>query len=75
MHTTYRLKANELDERIIKNIRSQFGQKLIRITVSESDETDYLLQNEANREKLEKSLKDAKERRNLHTFDLEDIRN
>ena len=74
MHTTYRLKANELDERIIKSIRSQFGQKLIRITVSESDETDYLLQSEANREKLEKSLKDAKERRNLHTFDLEEIK-
>jgi len=74
MFTTYYLQTSEIEGRLGKSIRGLFGRKNVKVTVSEIDATDYLLQNEANREVLERSLKDANERRNLHTFDLKDIK-
>lgn len=74
MFTTYYLQTSEIEGKLGKSIRGLFGREKVKITVSEVDETDYLLQNEANRQVLERSLKDAKERRNLHTFDLKDIK-
>ncbi|MBC8204600.1 hypothetical protein ISS30_09810 [bacterium] len=77
MYTTYKIKANDLDSRFIKSVKAQFKDREIEIVVSECaecDETEYLLKSEANRQILEKSLKDAKARKNLHTFDLKDIK-
>lgn len=64
MHSVYRLRANELDERFIRALQLLFEDKIIEITDSEVshqvengtangiehglDETDYLLRSPAN---------------------------
>ena len=61
MYTTFHLKASELDERLLKNIKSIFGKKNISITVEEDvDETEYLLSSPENTKMLKKSLQEAK---------------
>jgi len=61
MYTTFHLKASEIDEELIKNIKSIFGKKNISITIEEDlDETAYLLSSSENRKKLKKSLDEAK---------------
>ena len=61
MYTTFHLKASEIDEELIKNIKSMFGKKNISITIEEDlDETAYLLSSTENRKKLKKSLEEAK---------------
>lgn len=74
MYTTYRLKANELDSRFLKSIKAQYKDREIEIVVSECDETEYLLKSEANKKRLLESLKNVKEGKNLHTFDLDEIK-
>ena len=61
MYTTFHLKASEIDEELIKNIKSIFGKKNISITIEEDlDETAYLLSSSENRKKLKQSLEEAK---------------
>jgi len=50
MITIYRLNVNELSTEIINSIKEAFKGKTIEIIVTEAtDETDYLLQSEANK--------------------------
>jgi antitoxin YefM len=49
MQTTYRLKANELDEQFIAGLKATYGDKDIEIIVHEVDETACLIKSEANR--------------------------
>jgi antitoxin YefM len=67
MYTIYRLNADELDDKFIESLKSAFGHKQIEITVSEADETDYLLRSPANKEHLLKALADVEAGRNLVT--------
>ncbi|QOI96161.1 MAG: hypothetical protein HRU69_01120 [Flammeovirgaceae bacterium] len=61
MITTYRIKASQLTEDILKSIQEAFQDKEIEITVTEViDETDYLLSTEANRKHLYKSIEEIK---------------
>ncbi len=61
MHTSFHIKANELDEKFIKSIKALFKSKRISITVEEElDETDYLLSTEANSKHLEDAIKNVK---------------
>jgi|GEM_PF-423784 len=73
MISTYILPASKLDNRVIKDIHGQFNGKIIKITVTECDETEYLLSNKANRKRLQQSLDDANNRRNLIEVDLNDL--
>ena len=41
--TVYRLKASELDRNFLEKIKAIFGDKEIKIIVTEFDETEYLL--------------------------------
>ena len=60
MYTEIHIKADELDESFLKSIRSLFKKKNISIIVEEEqDETEYLLQSEANRKILMQSIRQA----------------
>lgn len=62
MITTYKLKANQLSEDILKSIKEAFQDRDIEITVSDSiNETDYLLSSEANAKHLYKSIEQLSE--------------
>ncbi len=42
MQTTYRLKASELNQKIVDVIKAIYGDQEIEIIIYEVDETDYL---------------------------------
>lgn len=65
MHTTFVMKAEELDEKVLKGIKTSYKDKQIEITVRELDETEYLMKNDANRKRLMKAVRNVKERKNL----------
>jgi len=65
MHTTYRLNANELDEKFIQSLKALFKDKDIEIMVSEVDETGYLLRSEANKERLLRAIENVEKGENL----------
>lgn len=58
IRATFRLRLDELDADIIDKIKGIFANNdIVEISVSnEMDETDYLLSTPANRESLERSL-------------------
>ncbi len=75
MTTTYRMNVNELTVEVLNSIKSAFTGKEIEITVSEAlDETEYLLASPANRDELEKSMKQAAEG-DVVVFTLEEFQN
>jgi antitoxin YefM len=58
MKATYRIRANELDEKFIERLKTTFGEQEIEIVVCDIDETEYLLpkyrtKNVGSREKSE----------------------
>jgi len=67
MQTIYQIKADELDESILESIKALFKNKEIEITVTERDETAYLLRSEANREYLMRVVEDVENNRNIIT--------
>ena len=73
MKATYRIKANELDEKFIERIKTTFGEQEIEIVVSDIDETDYLLQSPANKERLLKAIENVKRGENLVAISLEEL--
>ncbi len=68
MKATYRIRANELDEKFIERIKTTFGEQEIEIVVSDIDETDYLLQSPANKERLLKAIENVKRGENLVSY-------
>ena len=68
MKATYRIKANELDEKFIERIKTTFGEQEIEIVVSDIDETDYLLQSPANKERLLKAIQNVNRGENLVSY-------
>ncbi len=59
MQTTYRVRANELNNDLIRSLKSAYSDREIEITVNEvQDETEYLLGSAANREHLLKAVAD-----------------
>ena len=68
MKATYRIRANELDEKFIEGIKTTFGEQEIEIVVSDIDETNYLLQSPANKERLLKAIQNVKRGENLVSY-------
>jgi len=59
MYTTYHLQEEELNEEFLQSIKQLFRNKKIAITIEEEmDETEYLLGNPANKEKLLQAMAD-----------------
>ncbi len=71
MQTIYQINADELDENLLNSIKALFKNKEIEITVSERDETAYLLRSPANREHLLNTVNDVNENKNIITPDQE----
>ncbi|MGB7709911.1 MAG: hypothetical protein WBL95_10290 [Microcoleus sp.] len=65
MSTVYRLKASQLNQHFLEQIKATFGDKEIEIIVSECDETEDLLKSEVNRNRLLKAIENVKQRQNL----------
>ena len=68
MKATYRIRDNELDEKFIEGIKTTFGEQEIEIVVSDIDETDYLLQSPANKERLLKAIQNVNRGENLVSY-------
>lgn len=73
MSTTYHLKASELNHDFLEQIKAIFGDKEIEITISEFDETEYLLKSEANKNQILKAIENVKNRQNLVEIGLQDL--
>jgi len=71
MYTTYRLNVNELNNNFIKAVKQLFKDKDIEITVTDFDETEYLLSSPENKKRLLEAIDDVNNRRNLIEVDGE----
>ncbi len=65
MVTIYRMNMNDLDDRFLEALRALFKDKEVEITVTEIDETQYLLQGEANRIRLLQAVRNIENGQNL----------
>ena len=73
MESVYRLKANDLDTHFLEGLKATYKDREIEITVSELDETEYLLKSEANKLKLMQAIENVEQQINLVTVDLEEL--
>lgn len=74
MVVTYHLDANELDETFYQQLKNQFKNKKLSITVAEEmDETEYLMSNPANAERLLKAIDNVKNGQ-LITVDVNNLK-
>ncbi|MEB3282089.1 MAG: hypothetical protein VKK42_24530 [Lyngbya sp.] len=74
MQKVYKVKANDLDDRFLTELKATFRDQEIEIVVSEVDENSYLLKSPANREKLLKAVDNIKKRENLVEFNTEHLK-
>ncbi|MEO0015048.1 MAG: hypothetical protein RLZZ535_3437 [Cyanobacteriota bacterium] len=73
MQSSYRLKANELDENFIAGLKETYKDKDIEIIIYEVNETEYLLQSDVNRQRLMQAKTNVDNKTNLVEIDLEDL--
>jgi antitoxin YefM len=71
MHTRYQVNANEIDQGLLESIKAAFKDKDIEITVTEVDETEYLLRSPANRDSLLRAIDDIESDKNIIVPDQE----
>lgn len=63
--TVYRLHVSELNDQFIEAVQAFFKDKEVEITVTEVDETEYLLRSEANRTRLMQAISNVENGKNL----------
>jgi antitoxin YefM len=73
MYTVYHLKADELDAQFLDALKTLFKDKTIEIVVTEVDETAYLLQSDANRERLLQAIEHVNAGENLVEVELDTL--
>lgn len=73
MYTTYRLHINELDTNFIEALKVLFKDKEVEIIVSEIDETAYLFQSVANKQRLLQAVENINNQENLVEVTLGDF--
>ena len=72
METTYRLNTNELGISFINSLKNAYPDQNVEIFVREQGETEYLLSSPANREHLEKSIREVEQGKVITFATLED---
>jgi len=65
MVTVYRLHVSELNDQFIEAVQAFFKDREVEITVTEADETAYLLRSEANRMRLVQAISNIENGKNL----------
>ena len=65
MVTVYRLHVSELNDQFIEAVQAFFKDKEVEITVTEVDETEYLLHTQANRTRLMQAISNIENGKNL----------
>lgn len=73
MSAVYRLKASEIDSKFLEDIKATFGDQEIQILITEVDETRYLLESEANKNRLLVAIRNVENRQNLVEVSLEEL--
>ena len=73
MYSTYRINANELDNKFIEALKIIFRDKEIEITVYDVDETEYLMRSEINKKRLFDAMSNVKNNINLVEVNVEDL--
>ena len=73
MQSSYRLKANELDEKLLAGLKETYKDMDIEIIVYEVDETEYLLKSKTNRERLMHAKANVEKKANLVEVNLENL--
>jgi antitoxin YefM len=71
MQTVYRLNADELNHQFLEALQTLFKDREIEITVSDVDETAYLLRSEANRVRLLQAVQNINDGQNTVEVPLE----
>ncbi|MDH4410943.1 MAG: hypothetical protein QE273_15105 [Verrucomicrobiales bacterium] len=69
MTTVFHTTAEELDESFIASVKAAYKGRPIEITVTEDDETSYLLRHPANRERLLHAVAEVNAGENIVTPD------
>lgn len=65
MYAVYHLKASDLGSEFLDAVKAMFQDKDVEIVVSAVDETAYLLQSEANRQRLLEAIRHVNRQENL----------
>jgi antitoxin YefM len=73
IYTVYRLNVNELDSQFIEALKTLFKDKDVEIIVSEVDETAYLLQTAANRQRLLQAIQHVNDQEHLVEVQLDSL--
>ncbi|HYV93994.1 MAG TPA: hypothetical protein VE978_19610 [Chitinophagales bacterium] len=73
MSTTYRVNANDLDEKFLDNLKNLFRDKQIEIHVVEEDVTEYATSTAANRDRLLKAIEDIESGKELIKVDIDKL--
>ena len=73
METIFRLKASEVDNRLLTTLKTLYEKREIEITVTGdiSDETDFLMKDPANKAHLLEAIEEVKHNKNLVRFTAE----
>ena len=69
MQASFVLDSNELDSRFIDKIKEIFQNKRIELTISDSDDTEYLFASDVNKEILLNSIANIEKNENLVAVD------
>jgi antitoxin YefM len=73
MQSSFRLNARDLDQHFLESLKTLFQDKEIEIIVYDVDETAYLSQSEANRQRLIQAIKNVENGTNLVEVNLEEL--
>lgn len=65
MHASFILDSNELDYSFIDKLKVMFKNKRIELSVSETDDTEYLCASKTNKEALVSSIANIENNQNL----------
>jgi len=71
MVTTYMLNTTDLESTFIDSVRTAYPDMVVGIQVREQNETEYMLGTPANRERMEKILKESAEGKHIAFETLE----
>jgi len=71
MYTTYQVNSNDLTMDFVEILKKTYQDNEIEITVSEIDETEYLLRSPKNRKVLLKRINDINEGVNIISPNLD----